>query len=225
MPHYSELNDIVQNIIGERFLRNQNLCKLLYRYPEHEDLPVIDGEQINVSTDSKFDPIETPFIEDTSILNMEYIFPMPKSPNTETKKICFITVVLSGGYDVEVNDGFRRVNVLIDIVCHLDCWNIKGGYRPYKIMHEIDKMLNNQQTDLPIINKPYLRGFQPRDYSHLFYGFQLLYELSINSNVLCDPEPLNLNLSPENLSIPIPESPIFKDTVKRIGIPKNLGLK
>ena len=223
MAYYEELNGIVEGIIGERFLRNQNLCKLLSRYPECNNSPINETQtgKNNVNEQPiSFNPLDTPFIENTNDLYMKYIYPMPKSPDAETEKKCFITVVLSGGYEPELNTGFRRVNVLIDIICHLDCWNIKGGYRPYKIMNEVDKMLNNQQTDLPIMNRPYLRGFQPRDYSNLFYGFQLLYEVSINSNIDCSPEPSNLNVKPEEVSVPIPQK-----VNTFMGLPKNLNLK
>ena len=35
MANYSELSPILYRIISERFLRNQDLCKLLYYYPEN----------------------------------------------------------------------------------------------------------------------------------------------------------------------------------------------
>lgn len=199
MAYYEELNPIVMGIIGERFLRNQELCKLLHYYKE-------ENEAVS-------DPLSKPFIQNTNLLFMKNIFPMPKSPDASTKKEAYVTVVLSGGYEAEENTGFRRVNLLIDIICHLDTWIIKGGFRPYSIMHEIDKMINNQITDLPIVNKPYLRGFQPRDYSNYFYGFQVIYELCINSNIACSPKPQNLNIE-ENSSIKIPSY-----------LPKNLNLR
>lgn len=195
MAYYEELNPIVMGIIGERFLRNQELCKLLHYY------------------DSDKDPLSKPFIENTNSIFMKNMFPMPKLPDASTKKEAYITVVLSGGYEAEENTGFRKVNLLIDVICHLDVWIIKGGFRPYSIMHEVDRMLNNQITDLPIVNKPYLRGFQPRDYSNYFYGFQVIYELSINSNIVCNPKPQNLNIE-ENSTIKIPSY-----------LPKNLNLK
>lgn len=199
MAYYEELNPIVMGIIGERFLRNQELCKLLHYYKE-------ENEAVS-------DPLSKRFIQNTNLLFMKNIFPMPKSPDASTKKEAYVTVVLSGGYEAEENTGFRRVNLLIDIICHLDTWIIKGGFRPYSIMHEIDKMINNQITDLPIVNKPYLRGFQPRDYSNYFYGFQVIYELCINSNIACNPKPQNLNIE-ENSTIKIPSY-----------LPKNLNLR
>ena len=200
MAYYKELNDIVSNLIGEKFLRNPELCKLLSCYPD--------------TVDYKFDPYLCPNISDTNELYMKHIFPMPKMPDASLEKTGYITVVLSGGYEPDINSGYRKINLLIDIIFHLDVWNIKGGYRPYKVMYEIDRMLNNKLTDLPIENKPFLIGFQPRDYSNYFYGFQLMYELTINSNIVCNPEPQNLNINRNEPDVPIPEF-----------LPKNLGLK
>ena len=50
--------------------------------------------------------------------------------------------------------------------------------------------------------------------SNYFYGFQLMYELTINSNIVCNPEPQNLNMNRNEPDVPIPEF-----------LPKNLGLK
>lgn len=206
MANYSELNDIVQNVIGEKFLRNQNLCKLLSCYPD--------------TVDYTYNPLSQPDIKDTNSLYMKHIFPMPKMPDASLDKTGYITVVLSGGYEPEVNTGYRRVNMLIDIIYHLDVWNIKGGYRPYKVMNEIDAMLNNKLTDLPIENKPFLRGFQPRDYSTYFYGFQMIYEFVVNSNIVCGAEPQHLNLNKaDEYSDDSLQKPVYRF------LPKNLGLK
>ena len=62
-------------------------------------------------------------------------------------------------------------------------------------MHQIDLMLNNQLTDLPIVNKPYLRGFQTRVYSDYFYGVQMLYNMKVNSTLACPITPTMNNLT------------------------------
>lgn len=184
MPFYEELNNSLTNIIGEKFLRNQNLCKLLYYYPETETL--------------SFNPLSQPDIVNTrEKIYMKNIFPLPKKPTAETKKEAFICITFGGGYEPEQNTGYRKVNLIIDIVVHIDCWNIRNGFRTYSILSEIDSMLNNQLTDLPIANKPYTRGFQPRDYSNYFYGVQAIYELQVNSNIVCNPKPQNLNTKKE----------------------------
>ena len=43
-------------------------------------------------------------------------------------------------------------------------------------------------------NKPYSKGFQPRDYQNYFYGLQMVYELNVNSNAVCTPTPKNVNI-------------------------------
>ena len=107
-----------------------------------------------------------------------------------------MTVTISGGdkYSYDSNDGYRRINIIFDIIVHLKSWMIKDSYRVYKIAEEIDKMLNYQQTDLPIINRPIYYGFKSRDYSNYFYGLQLVYQFVVNSNIECVPIPQNLNI-------------------------------
>lgn len=187
MPFYEELNPIIYGIIGRIFLRNQNLCKLLYYYPDKSDpnSPTLADLDYNV--------FAQPDIANTNQLFMRHIFPMPKMPDASTKQYTYLTVTLTGGYTPEDNINFKYVNLVLDIISHLDTWCVRGGCRPYYIMHEIDKDLNNQLTDLPIYNKPWLIGFQPRDYSNYFYGYQVLYKLSVNSNVECMPKPIDLS--------------------------------
>ena len=188
MAFYNELDDILNVVIGDMILKNQDLCKLLYYYPDSKTL--------------RFDPLAQPDIQDTSVLLLDKIFPLPKSPDLETEQTGFMTILLTGGAPTE-NSGYRKVNLVFDIVCHLNTWIIRDSYRPYRIAEEIDKMFNNQQTKLPIENKPYAIPFRVRDYSNHFYGLQLCYELQLNSNLECNPLPQNLNINKE------PEIPIF----------------
>ena len=185
MAYYEELSPIMDGIICEKMLRNQNLCKLLYYYPDSSDY------NKNFFPNFDYSVFEQPDIEDTSPMFMREIYPVPKMPDAKTEQKTYITVAVGGGYDPEVNSGYRNVSLLIDIICHLNAWKIREGYRPFLLMNEIDKMLNNKLTDLPIENKPYSYGFQPRDYSNYFYGVQLKYNLIINSNIICDPTPQN----------------------------------
>ena len=185
MAYYEELSPALFKIISERVLRNQDLCKLLYYYPDH--YPNYD-----------FDPLAEKDIENTNALFMKYVYPMPKMPDAKSNKNAYVCMYWNGGYEIENNTGYRNVVLNVEIICHLDCWNIKNGFRPYKIMNQIDKLLNNQLTDLPIYNKPYLRGFQTRTYSDYFYGVQMLYNMKFNSNIVCGGEPQNLNIA-ENI--------------------------
>lgn len=193
MAYYEELNPIMTKIVGEKFLQNDRICRLLYYYPD--------------TNNRNFDPFSSTLPNVPDVLNniyFQHLFPTPKIFDAETKAEAYMTVVVSGGYEPEVNSGYRNVNLLIDIASHINCWCIADGYRVYTLMSEVDKMLNNQLTDLPIANKPYLRGFQPRDYSQYFYGVQMIYTLSVNSNVGCSEINLDSQLPsflPKNLRI------------------------
>lgn len=179
MAFYQELDDILNTVIGKYILNNQNVCKLLYYYPEENTLV--------------YDPLKEKDIEDTSKLLLDYIYPMPKSPNIETQQKGFMTVVLTGDDYLSTNSGFRKVNLVFDIVFHLKSWIIKNSYRPYKVAEEIDKMFNNQNVDLPIEGRPISYPFVVKDYSSAYYGIQLIYGLSINSNIECFSLPKNIS--------------------------------
>lgn len=195
MAYFEELDDILNNVIGEKILRNQNLCKLLTCYSD-------------TYPNYSYDPLAEPDIEDTSSLLMTHVFPLPKLPGTKTENLpypeqgatmlqkAYLTVVLTAGNRDfnDINTGFRRMHLVFDIIVHLNEWIIKDSFRPYKIAAEIDKMLNYQMTDLPIFSKPVSNSFQQRDYSNYYYGLQLIYGFPVNSNIVCDPTPQNLNI-------------------------------
>lgn len=170
MAFYEELNGIVNNCVS-MMMANQDLCKLLYYYPKEIDY--------------KYDPLAEEDIANPRELLMNHLYPLPKIPDAETEQICFVNVTVCGGDKMEVNKGFRKVLICFDIICHLDAWIIKNGYRPMKIMSEIDKMLNYQTTTLNIVNKPVSLPFIPKDYSNKFYGYRICYELQLNSNISC----------------------------------------
>lgn len=212
MAYYGELNEILRLVISERFLRNQDLCKLLHYYPEN---------CIDAHNSYNYNPLLQPDIENTNSLYMESIFPMPKIPDTVKDKKVLLCAYFNGGYEPDKNLAFRNVVLNIDIICHLDVWNISvgkkekdietekdienvvNGFRPYSIMNEVDKLLNNQLTDLPIENRPFLRGFQTRVYSEYFYGIQMLYNLKVNSNIDCPTLPTNLNINQNKIYNPL----------------------
>ena len=179
MAYFQELNEIVLGIIGEYLLKNQNLCKMLYYYPDSEDL--------------NYNPIAEENIPDTSVLLFKHIFPLPKMPDAILDQKGYLTVTLTGGNEVDVNTGFRRVNVQFDIIYHLNAWAVYNGFRPYYVASEIDSMFNNKQLTIPIVNKCQYYGFRMKDYSNYFYGIQLIYELYVDSNINCDHLPLYYN--------------------------------
>ena len=170
MAYLSELNNII-NAATSMLIQNDNICKLVSYYPEKVDL--------------KFNPLAQPKVENPSKLLLDRIYPMPKIPDAETEQICFIDVNIAGGDVGMTNKGFRKIELIFDVICHLDSWIIKGGLRPLKILGEIDGMFNNQLTELPVENKPQPLPFRPKNYSNKFYGYQISYELQINSNIEC----------------------------------------
>lgn len=170
MAFYKELNGIL-NLGTSMLLSNENICKLVHYYPQQVDY--------------QYDPLAQDEVKNPSSLLMENIFPLPKIPDADTKQNCFIDVTVCGGEEVKDNPKYRRILIMFDIICHLDAWIIKNGFRPISIMEEIDSMFNLQRTPLDIINKPIARPFIPKDYSNKFYGFQLSYEMIVNSNIEC----------------------------------------
>lgn len=171
MAFFEELNGIVMGTLGEYILKNQRLCKLLYYYPDDKT--------------PNYDPFIQPDIEDTTQLMFTHVFPVPKLPDAVLDQKGYLACTLTGGNDVDKNTGFRRVNIQFDIIYHLKAWTIKGGFRPYFVASEIDKMFNNKSLTLPIVNRSQYYGFRTKDYSSYFYGIQLIYELYVDSNVGC----------------------------------------
>lgn len=166
MAHYEELSPLLTGIIGGRFLRNKQLAKLLYFYNDEY-------------SDDKLP-------KDLNYLFMRNIYPLPKMPDAKTDKGAYVCAYFNGGYEIENNKGYRNVVLNVDIICHIDSWFYNGSFRVYDIMSQIDRMLNDQMTDLPIEGRPYLRGFQTRVYSNEFYGVQLIYNFKVNSTIECN---------------------------------------
>lgn len=113
-------------LLVDKFLSNDRLCKLL-RYTdkkalEHEKLT--DEEKINMF--GKEIKIVPKLYIDGSVLN--YII------------ISFDNFIESG------NPEFRDNIIEFDIICHFDQWQLTDfNLRPYRIVAEIDSMLNGQK--------------------------------------------------------------------------------
>lgn len=176
MAYYYDLNYLVDNIIFERMLRNQNICKLLECFSECDN-------------DWDYDPFSEPDIENTMSLFMTKIFPLPKDPEAVLEQKGLVTITLSGGESVKTNLEYRYVYVNFDIIFNLSEWKIRDGYRPYYMMYEITKFMSEEVSDLPIVGSPYLVGFQARQYNNYFYGVQLRYRVSVSTDVDCSPLP------------------------------------
>lgn len=166
--YYEEMEVIINQIIGNYLLQNQNICKLLSYYPSQKTY--------------NFNPLDKPMVKNPNDLLMENIFPVPKLPEAENEQQCYITVTSTGG-EIMADNHYREIYIVFDIICHLNSWIIKNGYRPYKIACEIDKMFNNKITTLPIVNAPQSLPHKARDYSNKYYGLQMYYLLQLNSNL------------------------------------------
>lgn len=191
MAYYNELNDFLQNIVQINLLGNPNIKKLLYYYPS----------TIDYSYSPFYDENENarPDVSSKEIY-MNYILPYPKSSDIVTEQKCYLHCNLGGGTYID-GAKWRNINIIFDIICHLDVWIIKEGFRVYSIANEIDKTFNNQnpqglsntpdldyykKLDIPSINKPIALPFKPIAYSKKYYGLQLIYSTQINSNLNCE---------------------------------------
>ena len=170
MAFLSELNSI-QTIATNMLITNPRVCKLLTYYPS--------------TVDFRYDPLSKPPVENPSSLLLERIYPMPKQPDAETEQVCMVDVNIASGDLTKTNKGFAHVYLIFDVICHLDSWVIKSGFRPLSVVSEIDGMFNNQKTDLPIMNKPVFVSLRAKGYSHRFYGYEITYDLMVNSNLEC----------------------------------------
>lgn len=173
MAYFKELNDILESSVL-MLKNNQNICKLLEYYPS--------------TIDFRYNPLAQKDIKDTDSLIMKSIFPLPKIPDADTKQNCFIGVWLQGGTPMRENNGYRRALIVFDIICHLDAWIINQGYRPICILQEIDSMFNNKNilsSQSLTESKPQYQPFHAEKYANKFYGYQVAYDVIINSNISC----------------------------------------
>ena len=115
--------------IVDKMLNNENLKKLLY-------YPVKDAyAQANLTQEQSLSLIHK---------NIRVI---PKIQIDE--EVESYVIITFDGFTTNANNPEFRDNIItFDIICHMDTW-IMNGYqlRPYKIMGEIDGMLNNQKLN------------------------------------------------------------------------------
>ena len=138
--------------IVEKLQSNQKLLKLL-KFTDNNPLKHEDLAQ-----------------EDIDEMMNKNLLIVPKIPDENEKKDCYIVVLLDN-YEVdEVNTDFKSVVIRFDVVCPLDRWIINGSsLRPYLILNELDRMFNEQKLagigNLKFINcnrlvvSPYLGGY------------------------------------------------------------------
>lgn len=115
--------------IVDRLLSNQNLKRLLY-YPVKDALtkPVLSDEQ-SLGLIHK---------------NIRVIPRLTVDEDVES----YIIITFDGFTTNQNNPEFRDNIITFDVICHMDTW-VMDNYqlRPYKIMGEIDGMLNDSKLN------------------------------------------------------------------------------
>lgn len=140
------------NIIAQRFLKNQKLCKLLY-YTDADCLTekgiVPDAEKLKMLDN-----------------NIKIIPHLPK----ENDMMSYIVIQFDNFVASPQNPEFITHYIIIDVICHIDNWKMDGGkLRPFLIMNEIDSMVNGSKltgmgpaqfvTSQQLLVSPSLAGF------------------------------------------------------------------
>lgn len=173
MAYFDELEPIINVAIAE-LLKNEDICKLVHCYPD--------------ALDYRYNPLDEEKIEDTKQLLLKSIYPMPKTPKPEDEAKCFICVNVTGNsYDTSAS-GYIKVHLMFDIISHLDCWIIKNGVRPLRIVSRIDRIFNNKSIGGLTINKLSTSQLDLTTYASDFYGYRLGYTMNLNSNLVCNLE-------------------------------------
>jgi hypothetical protein len=158
--HFEELDTIINKII-ELIMTDSSLCKLIY-YDDKEPLKQNDF--------------------DHNILMFTKIFPLPKKPNAEDKMGTMINIHF-GKANPWSNSGYKKEILLIDILCHLNTWELEFGLRPYQISNRLDSLFNNKQISDISINKIFFSDWTEIQYSDYWYGYRMAFMFTNNSNV------------------------------------------
>ena len=115
--------------IVQKFINNEKLKKLLF-YPVKDAL-----DRKNLTS------------EETLGLLHKNIRVIPKLQVNEDVQ-SYIIIGFDGFTTNANNPEFRDNMITFDIICHTNTWVMEGyQLRPYKIMGEIDGMLNNQKLN------------------------------------------------------------------------------
>lgn len=168
---YGSLNSKINKII-ETLISSQNLCKLLYY---NDDNPLSQSDIPDTSS----------LIFKNNYTSENKIFPLPKYVDAEEEKGSLLYIYFNYMDSYKKNTGFKKLNLYIQIACHLNVWYIDSAIRPLSIIHEIDRLLNNQHIDDLSMNKIFSDSCGMIRFSDYFYGYNLEYKLSDNSNINC----------------------------------------
>ena len=145
-----------------RLLESQNLCKYLY-YNNSE-------------------PLNNPDIDDTSSLLFKKIYTIPKLPDVSNEQGSYLVVMLDS-VKLDNNLTVKEVIVKFHIIVHINQWVINGALRPYKIIHEIETLLNNQR--ITGIKKMQMDHVKFKKVNNDFFGYKLYYKI-VNKNLSDD---------------------------------------
>lgn len=116
-------------IILAKFIRNQNLCRLLY-YTDRTPLSV---EKLDVDGFSLID---------------KNLLIVPKIPDDLITKESFVIVSYDSFHIDPMNGEFKVGRLLISVVCPFEEWQLdNNSLRPFLLMEEIDKELNQQKLN------------------------------------------------------------------------------
>lgn len=116
-------------------------------------------------------------VENTSVKELmegNYITLVPKIKLKEHEEIKNYMILYFDNFRETDNPEYRDCNIVFDIYCHTDYWDL-GDYRtrPYKIMGIIDGLLNNSKLS-GIGTLQYL-GMKPISGGEDYRGFSIFY--------------------------------------------------
>lgn len=149
-------NKVYADRLKRLLLINTPDCLIDYKNPEYNQL-------IN-SMDIK------------SLIEQDYIRLKPKFELTENEDVKSYIHIGFDSFSATSNLQFRNSVLGIDVLCHLDYWDV-GNYRqrPIKIMGYIDAILNNCR--LTGLGRLQFLGAQATTLKENFAGYALLYEI------------------------------------------------
>lgn len=116
-------------VITAKFIRNQNLCRLLY-YTDRDPL------SINKTNINGIDLVR------------KNILVVPKPLDSLLTQENFVVIGFDSFYINPINKEFKVGTIQITIMCPFEEWELdNNSLRPYLLMEEIDKELNEQKIN------------------------------------------------------------------------------
>jgi len=144
------------NIIARRLMQNENLMKLLiHTTRDAEDLPITQEE------------IQKAFGDQIRIV------PVIKKDEVIKNYV----IIQFGGFAPAGKTDYKSYIITFDIICNIDNWQMKDYTpRPYKIMSEIDHVIN--QTKISALGPVQFLGAQNLVINEELSGFTLSYGIT-----------------------------------------------